>query len=403
MATPYLPRECAYRIFSFLSDDELDVTKQVSRGFYQASSALRTMVDLFTERRDIFQRDEIVGKTEHAELTLTRFRGGPASGHRPIPGYPNRYVSRVLLTGPARDLYARDLTYLRALEVDPFVYKSVSLPGLDVVLRHCSFLETLVAPRVRLTNEAVRALKGATSLKRLGLMDAKVDPTDAVEFPQSLTDLDTSFCRLPRHNLPGLANLKRLNAMDMLLSPAEIGDLFALTNLEFLDVSWNPADPGGGTFLRRVGTLRNLEHFAAAMMGNLGREGHLSYLATLSNLTHLTLENCDIRSEHLVWMRGATSTASLALTHVNLSYNYIDSVGVEHICANLPRVELLDLSYNEVCDAGANTIRAARMPRLKHLDLMYNMITSAGALILAEMGPSLEYLDLTRNINHMYI
>lgn len=383
----YLPKECVYRIFSFLDDDDLDITKRVSRGLYQVSSAMRNHFDLRTERKDIFQREVVIGRTENMQIAMDRFKGEPDPRHYPITGFPKRYVSKVYITGATDDIYKCDLTYTRSFEVEPFVYKSVSLAGIDVILRHCALLETLIIPRVRLNNDAVRALKGAANLKRLSIMDAKVDPIDKVEFPVSLTDLDSSYCRYDKHNIPNLVNLKRLNVMDMILSPDEVERLFFLTKLECLDISWNMP----GNFMRRIGNLGNLECFSSAMMGNLSRDGQLSYLNSLSNLKRLDLENCDVRSEHIAWMRDAQS-----IVHVNLSYNYIDSAGLEHLCAN-SQYETIDLSYNQVCDRGAEVVAASHMPRLKHLDLTCNYITASGATLLADLG-GIQCLDMTRNM-----
>lgn len=379
-----LPDSCLCHALSHLEDEDLQVTKQVSRYFLSLSNSMRRVIDLRDTKKDVFCRNYVTGKTGSITIGLRRFPRSPPARYIPISGFPNRYVSSVYMSGISDDIYKCDVGYLSRLEIQPLYYKSLKFPDLQDILSHCTLLRTLIIPRVEMTPKAVAALSGLTRLSRLNISDAKFEPGTSISFPESLTDLDTSFCRFASHNIAKLTKLRKLDATDMELDNKGLAGVMTLTNLETLDISWNDPSTGSNHDFSALKKLRNL---TASMMGNLDWYYRISGIGALRCLVFLELENCCLWSYDLEWFGEGTNIRNL-----NLSYNYIDSTGVAHIC-RASQFEKLDLSYNRIDDEGARTISA--QTDLKHLDLQHNHVTSEGAKELATMD--LVSLILSRN------
>lgn len=385
-----LPDSCVCHVLSFLDDDDLQVTKRVSRRFLDLSNSMRTVVDLRETRRDVFMRNLVIGKTGSLTVGLRRFpcgRGAPRC-YQPITGFPARYVSSVFMAGASDDIYKCDVGYMTRLEVQPLYYNRLAIPDLERILRNCLHLRTLILPRVEMPPACADALEGMTRLVRLHLSDSKFGEGARVRFPPSLTDLDASYCRFASHNIRDLNKLKTLNATDMGLTDDDVGAIMGLTNLETLNVSWNDSWSGPGGTVRDISRLAKLRNLSACMMTNLHGYYRISGVASLQNLAFLELENCNLWSPDVEWMAAGTHIENL-----NLSYNHIDSAGVAHIC-RASSYRVLDLSYNNVDDIGARVIAGQTL--LERLDLQHNIVTSDGARELA--GMALRSLVLERNL-----
>ena len=380
-----LPDELVSHALSFLSDKELCESKRVSKRFLALSNSVRRVVDLRETRRDVFVRETLVGRTGGITIGLKRFARGAPPNYIPITGFPSRFVSFVMMVGVSDDIYKCDLAYLSRFEVQPLYHRCVKIPGIHSIVGNCKFLKTLIIPRVELPPEAIDAIWTLPRLARLNVSDIKYAPGTRVRFPLSLTDLDASGCKFASHNIGSLVNLKRLNVMDMGLERKEVAAIMALTNLEKLNISWNDS----GHPAPDISMLVKLQTLTACMMvTGFGQYYSIPGIASLRHLAVLELENCNLWSNDIKWMASGTNIRDL-----NLSYNYIDSVGVAHICRASTFLKL-DLSYNNVDDEGARTITL--QSRLEYLDLQHNYITSAGARDLLDMP--LKTLFLARNL-----
>ena len=380
-----LPKECLSHVLSFLSDEELQESKKVSKGFLALSNSVRRIIDLRETKRDVFVRGTLVGKTGGITIGLKRFKRGAPPNYVPITGFPSRFVSCVIMVGTSDDIYKCDLAYLSRLEVQPLYHRCLQIPGIHRILANCKYLKTVIIPRVELSREAIDAISSLPNLVRLNVSDIKHAPDTRVEFPPTITDLDSSFCKFASHNIGSLLNLRRLIAMDMGLDRKEVASIMNLTKLEELNISWNDS----GHPAPDISRLANLKKLTACMMvTGFGQYYLIPGIASLHQLAVLELENCNLWSNDIKWMASGTNIRDL-----NLSYNYVSSDGVAHICAT-SSLRKLDLSYNNIDDDGARTI--SRQSRLEHLDLQQNYITSAGARDLIEMP--LKTLCLVRNL-----
>lgn len=385
-----LPDACVCHILSFLDDDDLQVTKRVSKRLLALSNSMRRIVDLRETRRDVFTRKLIVGETGGITIGLRRFppaTGAPA-GHAPITGFPARYVCSVFMAGACDDIYKCDLTYMTRLEVQPLHYRSLAIPRIEGILRTCTRLRTLALPRVSFTPGSVHALAAMSNLARLNISDATFAHGTRVVFPTSLTDLNASYCTFDSHNIGALAKLKHLDATDMGLDHDSLGKIMKLTNLESLDISWNDSWDEVAPPPHDISRLVRLRSLAACMMANLRGYYRVTGLGTLRNLASIDIENCNLGNADVEWMAAGTN-----IERLNLSYNYIDAVGTAHIC-RATQFTAIDLSYNNVDDEGARVI--AGQTRLERLELQHNLVTSEGARELA--GMPLGSLGLAQNL-----
>lgn len=386
-----LPKECLETICSFLSDSELRPLHFVNKNFNIVSkSLLKTfhLSDFETNRSDYtFVRDKVCGVSQNLRIRFEKRRYNEIepvkqTKKRCIPG---RDITAIRLTRLPSNLHQYDLTQLRRLEVNPFVFRHFTVIGIENILNSCHKIDTVIVPRLVISEPIMAAMETMPLLRDLRMSDSRLPAEiEKYRFPINLTNLDCSFVHLYEHNLHDLTTLTKLNVTETCLSVPDICKLSVLTNLKCLDISWNMP----GSIMSCISNLRNLVSFKA-MMSRIGFFDDIRALRHLEHLQILNLENCDVLSEQVDWI-----SESKSLTKLYLGYNAINHNGTSHIC-KCKTLELIDLSYNALDDTSGDMISTNEWTRLSSLDISGNSITDLSARDLANMH--LKHLDMTRN------
>lgn len=387
-----LPEECFVNIFSYLSDNELRLLHPVSKRFYKISkSMLRTfpLQDLETDNNPAnFIRDKVCGVSRYFRL---RFEKRKYVDHEEIQSNKKlsirgRDITALKLTSIPPELQNYDLSNLVQVEVNPFVFRRVIVPGLETILNTCLKIQRLVIPRLHISESILASIENMTSLQDLQMSDCRLPRNvNIIKFPANLRNLDCTFVRFDcDHNISELENLTSLNMADICADVSDICRLSKLTNLEHLNISWN--EPG--KIMSTITKLTKLVSFKA-MMSRIGLFDDVRNMSQLTNLQIINLENCDVTSAHLDWISDRHT-----LRELYLAYNTIDYHGVQKIC-KCKGVQVLDISYNSIEDVACEIISNNDWIRLKTLDVSGNSITDISANLMASMNVS--KLDLTRN------
>ncbi len=174
----------------------------------------------------------------------------------------------------------------------------------------------------------------------------------------------------------------------------------AMSQVEQLLLSYNQLGAEGLAYLAQsenLGKLRTLDVSSNGLVGRLDVlvEGGLPSLSALylgdnslrdqslevlvkasfwDQLTHLDLQGTRMSRYHItvdgvsvLVSRGAPSLRSLSLYGQALDTSAAQILG-GRACSAFPRLEVLNVSYNRLCDEGAYALLGAQpLPRLKHL------------------------------------
>lgn len=124
----------------------------------------------------------------------------------------------------------------------------------------------------------------------------------------------------------------------------------------------------------------------------------ISTLAACSyfkNLEILDLASCYLEGSHILILSTAPFLSNL--TELYLGLNKITNGGIQAlVLADLPRLQVLDLAFNEINDQGARVLAGAgSLKTLQRLNLMANNLTGEGvvALLSSEKLPYLTSLS----------
>lgn len=184
----------------------------------------------------------------------------------------------------------------------------------------------------------------------------------------------------------------------------------ALTNLKFLNISYNEIGPKGASYIAQLNALTflNIERNA------IGDEGVL-HLAKLTNLTSLdisgnkisdagarhiaenltALTDLSIRDNKKIGDVGAEHIAQMTtLTSLNICCTRIGDKGIRYIAENLQSLKDLAISATPIGIEGIRHI-AKNLGALEHLGAAGIRLGDEGAKIIAENLRSLESLYIT--------
>jgi Leucine-rich repeat (LRR) protein len=387
-----LPDECYENIFSKFSDTELRLIHPVSKKFYGISKKMLRTFPIEELEKDNnpanFIRDKVYGVSRYFRLRFDKrkyvdLEHNPNNKKRYIKG---REITALKLTSIPPELENYDISNLTYVEVNPFVFRHVIVPGFETILTSCKKINKLVIPRLHISTSILAAIENMDSLQDLQISDCRLPRgLKMVTFPKSLRSMDCTFVRFDcDHNISELSNLTSLNMADICADVSEICKLSKLTNLEHLNISWN--EPGH--IMSSITQLTKLISFKA-MMSRIGLFDNIDNMRHLTNLQILNLENCDVTSAQLDWISDKHT-----LKELYLAYNTIDYHGIKQIC-KCKCVQVLDISYNSLDDIACEIIGNNDWIRLKSLDVSGNSITDISANMLANLN--MLKLDLTRN------
>ena len=124
----------------------------------------------------------------------------------------------------------------------------------------------------------------------------------------------------------------------------------------------------------------------------------LSFLNSVPNEKLMLVTTLDI-SDNNIGDAGAGALLAKNMPHLtalNISANNIGGVGAGAL-ANMPQLTTLDISFNLIGDVGAGALLAKNMPQLTTLNIDYNDIGDAGARDLAKNMPQLTTLHIRYN------
>lgn len=226
-----------------------------------------------------------------------------------------------------------------------------------VTLLALKSIEEALLEKVALLNEHIL-------IKDLGLEESSL-LRFLEEYGTKITSLDIST--LPITNLSAILalcpNIQRFSAKDCALKAADVDALKTCYSLEYLDIGRNP----GISFL------------------NLGRN-----LSNLTNLTYLNISSTNSGSGQLYWIRSLKK-----LEYLDVSYNFLQEGDTESI-ATLRNLLHLDMQN---CDLYMQSIpmlltEHSRLKKLKHLDLSKNIVEKEDLQKIKEQIPALEHLVL---------
>jgi Leucine-rich repeat (LRR) protein len=387
-----LPNHCYENIFSYLQDSELRILQLVNKNFYNISkSVLRTfpIEELDKDNSPCnFIRDKVFGVSRHYRLRFEKRGNNDAEPvhigkKRCIRG---RDITGIRLNQMPLNLDYYDLSNLKRVEVNPFVFRCVNILGIEEILNSCKKIETLIIPRLHISEPILQAIEHMLELQDLQMADCKFpNGIPKMLLPLKLRNLECSIVRFESfHNITDLTMLKSLNMTDTCASVTDICSLSKLINLEHLNISWNCPGP----ILSAITQLTNLVSFSA-VMSHVGLYDDVTCLRHLKKIEHLNLEYCSIMLDQIDWISNLTS-----LRRLYLGYNNVDYTGVLQICKCI-NIEILDLSYNSLDDRSGEVIGKTDWLKLKSLDLSGNLLTDSSVCMLCNMRVS--SLDMSSN------
>jgi Leucine-rich repeat (LRR) protein len=235
---------------------------------------------------------------------------------------------------------------------------------------------------------------------------------EALEF--EATDLQT-----PAFNLiSNLTSLKRLEAVNCQMLPAQLAAVQNLTNLESLDLMFTVLEKSKETREKLLGPLTDAEMQIRDDLKRRDIGDHVIEAALLTDrfmpcLSHLTklkqlrLGNTFFSAEGLKHVQPLANLESVDFTPMGLnaetakplqamtklrSLEYFDvDDGIAATLSRIASLEHLNLWSGGVTDLGASHL--AKLKKLKHLEIRGNKITDEGLLQLAHLS-ELKFLDI---------
>jgi Leucine-rich repeat (LRR) protein len=270
-----------------------------------------------------------------------------------------------------------------------------------------SKLESLNAGQCSFSGEAVQSWGGMAGLRKLNLTSVWKDGAKAVEaLPQFplLEELDLARMGLKPGDLAPLEKLKRLVRADVQVNKLSRDDVEAITasrdlvelgmrgceldddavepvavlhKLEKLDLTHNEnLGPEAGT---TAGSLPRLEELQLNGCRRFGAEG----MKNLAAAGALLLKRLNIE-QTLPGAEGMAAAATLPqLRELIASTNRLGDDGLEAATGLASRLEVLDVTQNDLGDRGALALRD--FEKLRSLRIGWNQVGTAGAQALAKL------------------
>ena len=280
----------------------------------------------------------------------------------PEPGFYNEYVELAITGGSGTLYFSTEGTY-PTTDSQPYSSPVELGAGETKVLALTVADNGLVSPLTAATYTVVGVIEPVTfqepaieALVRqeLNYSDSTVIYTnDLWGFAEFTVPEDAAVYS----DLAGMINLKTLSVPNA--KSSDFSFISNLQSLESLEISGVGLDT---TVLNDIATLANLTHLSL----NDCSISSIIPLADLKNLTTLDLSNNSIRDlSPLVNL--------LNLEELKLQYNAVRDLGV---IAGLPNLKILDLSYNDL--SGIPTIGGCTA--LERLDLTHNKLTDIAAV-----------------------
>lgn len=254
-------------------------------------------------------------------------------------------------------------------------------------------LQTVILTGNRIRTLGVRAFVKLPNLVNVLLSGNAITSLEARTFVNApnLKNLDLHGNRLKMFSLSAFLNVTsdRL-PMTLNISYNQIADIFAgdtgtTVFMQVLDVSHNFLSEVPVNFLQFVSTSLSRLYLGHNHIGHL--DSHA--FGNLKNIELISLENNEISSI----MPGAFDRYS-RLQIVNLAHNRIHHLQPDQF-ARLFNLRIVDLSHNAIRSFHKTVFVGTR---LEYLDLRQNEFVAVPSSALEEVGETLRYLDMSRNL-----
>ena len=223
-------------------------------------------------------------------------------------------------------------------------------------------------------NTLVKLTVGTTDLAYL----RQLDP-DAVYF------LDARYQKLTDEDIAPIGTLAGLRALDLSdathLSGACLGQLGALTELEWLDFQRTPID---GLPLGAIAQFPALQ-FVAAHFKHYGSQA-IEEIVAIDQIAYVCIKESSLHAGDMERLSGMDSLRALILDNVQLTNAAFESL------RTAPNLLYLDLKKNPLSDDVLADFD--RFPRLRHLDLENTGVGDAGVAYLRD-NPTLQQIFLS--------
>ncbi|GLJ37969.1 hypothetical protein SUGI_0772890 [Cryptomeria japonica] len=319
-----------------------------------------------------------------------------------------------------------NMSALRSLDLSTnsyISYSSITIEDMQMWIGNMRDLEELLLDGVNMmqvaSDEWDKAISTMHGLRRLQMSNCKLSGP----IPPSLANLtrlthlhldgNSFFSSIPSH-FQNLSNLVSLKLSKCKLNGSIPSDLLSLPNLQEVDLSTNP-DLGGNLssiLPRHSASLNSLVLSTTSVEGAIPDS-----IANISSLTLLDLSDCIVQGQlpptianltGLVMLdisrnqlRGSIPSfeakphlgISFPLTHIDLSYNQLDSYIPSMLFGAFRKLRYVDLSQNRL--TGAIPSPDMNLTSLTHLDLSYNELH--GTISSLANIKSLVLLDLSNN------
>ena len=261
-----------------------------------------------------------------------------------------------------------------------------------------------------ITDAGASLLRGATRLERLNLRGTKISDS-GVKFLtelQTLEVLDVGITEISDASvglLETLPNLRSLAIGGNKIGESGIARLRSLRQLRHLDLSGAQVTDSGiwavtvtDLNLDEIAGLKNLEslnlaapsqEYVMAISTGVPRlrgairvtDFGATQLAGLTKLTRLNLSRSSLTSEGIRNLRSLDELEELVLSHVS---SLDDDVGT--VLANLPSLQVLDVSFTAFGDAGVRALKGH--PTLRRLIAVGTAVSQAAAAEFVAANPS---------------
>ncbi len=291
-----------------------------------------------------------------------------------VPELRRLWLSGAEIKGPG----VRHLASLKSLE-ELWLDETVDGRGL-LYLPSLPSLKSLILTDMRISDEALAAVKGLPSLELLRVVRTPITGTGLKYLRgTSVKDLNLSDTGV-REGLEHLAAMPELEALHLnrcrsaRMAIADIGRVTQLKELWLKDANIIDAD------LQQLGALTNLETLSLA--DNRGIDGSgLKFLAKLPKLRWVSLSETGVTDRALEGLSGARS-----LQFLNLSGTQITGSGLRYI-RELPEIRMIVLNGTLVTDEQLVHLIGTQ---LRDVRLEGSHVSEAGIERLKKAMPSLQ-------------